>query len=160
MQPGAPEAAEVEEQHRVAACEQNDDTGPYPRKEATEHAPPQRKPYRWLERTGRGAQYHVREEHAADPDHGGKNVQRDEQCHAARLHPPKPGCDQLDDRCLAYRDAKHRSGLFARCYSPSVCVIADSGRNRRAISTRLLSSPLSTGGAASTGAELSFARAS
>jgi len=77
----AGESAQIEENHAVAAGEQDDDARPHPREEAAEHPAPQCQPRLGRKRSRRGAQSHIGEEHAADPHDGGEDMERDEGCH-------------------------------------------------------------------------------
>jgi len=81
MQRGARKPTEIEKHHAVAADEQKDDAHPHPREETAEDAVPERKPHRRLKRSHRLAQDHVGEEHAANPDDGGKDMERYEDRH-------------------------------------------------------------------------------
>src|SRR5680860_621195 len=81
----AGEAAEIEEDHAVAGCEQDYDAQPHPREEAAKDAVPKLKPRLGRKRPRGRAQHHISEEHAADPDDGGEDMERDEKGHGATL---------------------------------------------------------------------------
>ena len=55
-------------------------------KETAEDAVPEHKPGLGLKRPRRLAQHHICEEHAAHPYHGGKDMDRDEECHGRGYH--------------------------------------------------------------------------
>jgi hypothetical protein len=80
--------AELErmEQDGVAGDEQKDDARPHPGEKSAKYTMPKGKPLRRLERPCSRAKHHVGKEHAAHPDDGGEDMERDEQgCHAPRL---------------------------------------------------------------------------
>jgi len=85
MQWGAGEPAESVEQHAVAADEEKEDARPNPWEETAQHTMPKRESHRRLQQPPGFAQHHIGKEHPADPDNGGKDMQRYEQCHAPRL---------------------------------------------------------------------------
>src|SRR5262249_1046724 len=66
--------AEAQEQHRIAAREQDDDARPNPWKEAAEDALPKLEPEGWLKGSGRGTQHHISEEHTANQEKGSQDV--------------------------------------------------------------------------------------
>jgi hypothetical protein len=75
-------AAEAKEQHRIATHEQHHDACPNPGEEAAQDAVPERKPSGRFERSGRRAQNHIGEKHAAHPNHGGYYMQRNQEGHS------------------------------------------------------------------------------
>src|SRR5262249_11136464 len=85
MHPGAREPTEIYEQHSVAAYREKDNARPHRWEKAAEDPMPERKPRRRLERPHGMPQHHIGKEHAAYPDHGGKDMERYKQCHTLKL---------------------------------------------------------------------------
>src|SRR5262245_13102673 len=123
VEPCALEPAEMEKQHGIAAREEHDDAGPNPGKEAAEDPLPERKTQTWLERSCRGTQHHIGEEHAADPRDSSKRVKRNQHRHALEPTPTVAKSLLARREGASHERASRVSPPWPPCPDPVACGI-------------------------------------